>query len=224
MFNRLTSDTAFIRPFPRYEDVFTDNLELHRKHFLPLVSVDMSFVFDDLDFWLHFVTPIEPLLEGNVGDHTDEYFDFYNSVGQVAFKVTDGKYSFNGDFNFFTYESGTIFKVWPQQADAIHQDYRDRLASYEQTRNNFLKYGGIPYSAAQQLESENDYFAPFVGELGGEVPFGNWGDQIPRNRKGNPFQYIGEVTGFSYCDRTADGILLFYDPDEQIALLIFDWS
>lgn len=224
MFEDIDTPTDFVKPFPSYEDVFNDQLALHRKHFLPLVSIDVSVIFADLRGWLHFVTPIEPLIQGNVGDLTGEYCDFYNDCGRVAFRVSHGKYSFSGDFRFFAYESGAIFTTYPQEVEAIHQEYRERVASYEQTRQGFLKYGGVPYSAMSPLESEDDYFAPLVQQLGGDTPFGNWGHEIPRNRSGKAFRFVGCLTGFSYCDRAADRILLFYDPDEQIALLTFDWS
>ena len=42
---------------------------------------------------------------------------------------------------------------------------------------------------------------------------------MPLNRSGKPFRYIGEVQGFSYCDGGIQAIMLFYDPDEQIALV-----
>src|SRR5262249_32956569 len=134
MFENLKEPTPFIKPFPAYEGVFAEPMALHRKHFLPLVSVDTSVIYDDLRVWLHFVTPIEPLLEGNVGDWTADFFDFYNDINQVAFKFSDGKYTFAGDFNFFAYESGAIFKAWPNKEEEIKADYLSRIASYERNR------------------------------------------------------------------------------------------
>jgi hypothetical protein len=92
VFEDLREPTDFMKPFPSYEDVFGEPIALHKKHLLPLLSVDASVVYPDLDFWIHFVTPIEPLLEGNVGDWTGEYEDFYNNVGRIAFRFCDGKY------------------------------------------------------------------------------------------------------------------------------------
>jgi hypothetical protein len=222
VFDGIESVTPFVKPFPAFEDVFGEPMLLHRKHFLPLVSVNAAVVHDDLDFWLHFVTPIEPLLEGNVGDWTGEYHDFYNQVGRVAFQFSDGRYSFTGDPNFFAYESGAIFAGFPNREDEIEQDYRDRIALYEVNRQRFLQYGRIPWNAEAQWKPGSR--GPLVKQLGGDVAFGNWGAEIPRNRSGKPFRFIGEVQGFSYTARAADGILLFYDPDEQIALLVFDWT
>src|SRR5262249_13856306 len=229
-FENIKSAKPFIKPFPAFEDVFGEPMHLHRKHFLPLVSVDASVVYGDLDFWLHFVTPIEPLLELDVGYFTKEYHDFYKKEGQVALRVTDGKYTFTGDFNYFAYESGAIFKAFPNQEEEIHADYRTRIASYEQSRQGFLKYGRIPWSASSPFDPARGSSGPFscgplVTQLGGEPMLGNWQPAgLPLNHSGKPFRYIGEVQGFSYCDGGIQAIQLFYDPEEQLALFRFDYT
>jgi len=225
VFENIISPTPFIKPFPAFEDVFNEPMHLHRKHFLPLVSVDASVVYRDLDFWLHFVTPIEPLLELDVGYFTKEYHDFYNKQGQVALKVTEGKYTFTGDFNYFAYQSGAIFKAFPNREEDINEDYRIRVASYEENRQRFLQYGRIPWSAYSQFDPTRHRHGPLLTQLGGEPVLGNWqGTGLPVNRTGTPFRYIGEVQGFSYCDGGIQAIQLYYDSDEQIALFRFDYT
>ena len=113
MIEDITAPQPYLKPFPAFADVFDVPLELHRKHFLPLISVDASVVYPDLELWLHFVTPIEPLLEQDVGSFTKDHHDFYNKEGQYAFNVTNGKYAFAGEFAYFAYESGEIFRAFP---------------------------------------------------------------------------------------------------------------
>jgi hypothetical protein len=222
MFQQITAQTSFIKPFPPFEEVFTEPISQHRKHFLPLLSVDASVIDDDLDFWIHFVTPIEPLLEGNVGDWTATHHDFYNAEGQVSLQFVGGKYSFTGDFNFFAYESGAIFEGFPNREEEIHEDYRSRITSYEAASSFFQQYGRIPWCAEPPLDPTRRS-GPLMSQFGGKMAFTNFGE-LPRNRSGKLFRYIGEIQGFSYCHRSADAILLFYDPDERIALLRFDWT
>jgi|688.fasta_scaffold110937_1 hypothetical protein len=226
MIENIMTPAPFIRPFPAFEDVFGEPASLHRKHFLPLVSVDISLAHPDLTGWLPIVMPVEPLLEGNVGDWTSEYFDFYNKVGQIAFHVSEGRYTFSGDFRFFAYESGAIFRIFSGRDDEIHADYSRRISSYERNRVGFLQHGRIPWSEYSVLDPGTDEeCGPLVSQLGGEPTRGNLGAPWPpSNRQGKPLRFIAEVQGFSYCDGGTQAVLLFYDPEEQIALFRFDWT
>ncbi|CCF12387.1 putative uncharacterized protein [Brevibacillus laterosporus GI-9] len=38
---------AFFKVFPAYEDVFYDEIEQHRKHFLPICSIHLQCVFPE---------------------------------------------------------------------------------------------------------------------------------------------------------------------------------
>ncbi|QIC04125.1 hypothetical protein GOP56_20860 [Brevibacillus sp. 7WMA2] len=38
---------AFFKAFPAYEDVFYDEIEQHRKHFLPICSINLQCVFPE---------------------------------------------------------------------------------------------------------------------------------------------------------------------------------
>jgi hypothetical protein len=220
---RITAPEPYLKPFPAFEDVFAEPLTLHRKHFLPLISVDASVVYPELDFWLHFVTPIEPLLELDVGYFTEEHHDFYNIQGQFAFNVANGKYAFAGDFRYLAYESGAIFRAFPGKDDEIHADYQSRISSYEESRRGFQQHGRLPWCADSPYDPARGSCGPLVSQLGGDPVLGNW-PAVPVNRSGKPFRYIGEVQGFSYCAGGIQAILLFYDPDERIALFRTDYT
>jgi hypothetical protein len=226
MLRNIMTATPFIKPFPPFEEVFGEPMALHRKHFLPLISVDTSAVFKDLSLWLHFVTPIEPLLELDIGYFTKEHHDFYNQQGQFAFSLRGGKYSFTGDPNYFAYESGAIFKAFPDKEQEIHKDYRVRISSYESNRSGYEKYGRIPWSSYPPLDPGTiNCSGPLITQLGGEPELGNWEDVgMPLNHSGKAFRYIGEVQGFSYCEGGIQALLLFYDPEEQTALFRTDYT
>ena len=48
IYKNIEEANPFVKPYPTYEDVFADKMQLHEKHFLPLVSVDASVIDDDL--------------------------------------------------------------------------------------------------------------------------------------------------------------------------------
>jgi hypothetical protein len=166
MMENITAAQAYLKPFPAFEDVFAEPLTLHRKHFLPLISVDASVVYPDLDLWLHFVTPIEPLLELDVGYFTQGYHDFYNRDGQFAFAVTNGRYAFAGDFRYFAYESGEIFRAFPNKDLEIHADYQRRISSYEETRRGFQKHGRLPWCADSPHDPSRGFAGPLADRAG----------------------------------------------------------
>lgn len=96
----------FIRPFPNPEDVFSEEVARHAKHFLPICSLNLQFIRpDEKEFWIHFVQPTE-ICAGCVGEHTSEFHDRYNFEDSICFDVDEnGKYRFNGDWRFFILEN-----------------------------------------------------------------------------------------------------------------------
>ncbi|EJS67825.1 hypothetical protein CON38_12065 [Bacillus cereus] len=65
----------FIKPFPAYEEVFYDNLELHKKHFLPICPINLQCIEPEWDEWLHIVSAKE-IHEDCVNE--EEIFDYTN--------------------------------------------------------------------------------------------------------------------------------------------------
>lgn len=61
-----------IKPFPEYEDIFYDDLEQHKKHFLPICSINLQCIEPELDEWLHIVSAKE-IHDGCVGDFTKPF-------------------------------------------------------------------------------------------------------------------------------------------------------
>lgn len=96
----------FIRPFPSPEEVFSEEIERHAKHFLPICSLNLQFIRPDSEeFWIHFVQPAE-IHSGCVGEHTSAFHDRYNFEDSICFDVDEnGKYRFNGDWHFLFWKT-----------------------------------------------------------------------------------------------------------------------
>jgi hypothetical protein len=92
--------THLIRPFPSYEEVFYDDLENHRKHFLPICSINLQCIYPDQDEWLHIVS-VKEIHEGCVGENTQQFHTSFTKEDMVGFNVIDGKYKFEADWNYF---------------------------------------------------------------------------------------------------------------------------
>ena len=94
------SDPGTLNFFPGAKDVFHENLEMHSKYFLPLLSFDASKVDPSLDHPLHFVMPTESFNDC-VGELSIEFHTEYCMCNWIGFDVRDGKYSFQADERFF---------------------------------------------------------------------------------------------------------------------------
>jgi hypothetical protein len=198
---------SLVRPYPKPSDVFGEPLEMHAKHFLPSISVHSSLLWDDVDSWLHFVAPVEPLMEGYIGEFTRPYHDFYNKEGQVSLSLIDGRYMFQGDWNYFAYESGVIPTKLPYTEEQVRDDYQQRFLNYDGGLQEFQK--------TKRCEG--------IKQLGGEPVEGNLGSSVKnvRNQNGNPFRFVGEVGG--RFAGNADGLLMFFDPEESVVVLMSDF-
>lgn len=225
MLKDVKSPDDLLRSFPEYEDIFSNPSPMNEKHFLPLVSVNAGAIYDDLDTWLHFVSPLEPLFDGGgLGELTHKFHDFYNQDSQIAFRVAKGKYTFSGNMNYFAYESGDIFRQFPGREKEIHEDYQRRRAAYDSARKKLRKKKSS-YRPGMDLSDPETIrkIWPFVVQLGGEPTSSNWGSDVPTNQTGIPFRLIAEIYGYQYCNGLAILIQLYYDPAERIALLRYDW-
>ena len=76
----------FIKPFPSYEEVFYDNLEQHKKHFLPICSINLQCINPKWDEWLHIVSAKE-IHEGCVGDFTQPFHTSFTKEDTLGFDV-----------------------------------------------------------------------------------------------------------------------------------------
>lgn len=89
--------SEYFRPYPAYEDVFYDDIENHKKHFLPICSVNLKFLFPEHDEWVHFISAKEQ----NLGLANSDYFTRYTQGAMYSFDIINGKYKFEADWRYF---------------------------------------------------------------------------------------------------------------------------
>jgi hypothetical protein len=88
-------------------------------------------------------------------------------------------------------------------------DYQRRFSSYDEVQNEFVESNRVPG----------------LIQFGGEPALGNYASfDFVRNKNGTPFRFIGEVHGYTFAEGGVQVVLLFFDPEERVARLLFDWS
>lgn len=159
----------YIRVFPSYESVFEGDLERCRRHLLPLVSVNLKWLNEEEDEWVHFVSAKE-IYEGSVGQSTADYHTNYTREDTLGFDVTaDGKYRFEADWNYFLLER----KPDPE----LEQAYADNGADYAARKLFFEKHGHLyPYASFfdDGAVSEEDLYKDFINKK-----TSGWGTDLP---------------------------------------------
>lgn len=131
-----------IKIFPEYADVFYDDLENHRKYFLPLCSVNLKFISPEKDQWLHIVS-VKEIYDGRVGEHTTAFHTAFTKCDMLGFDVIDGKYKFDAGWEYFTVST----QISPEQYggeygdDEIQYNFND--AMYQLKKSYYRKYGEL---------------------------------------------------------------------------------
>lgn len=224
--------------FPAPEDVFSSKVEKHRDFLLPLASYDLSKINNKWSGIIHFIQPIEPY-DGVIGENTNQFHTYYCRENWIAYKVINGKYELETQFQFFQREyvkNNPNFKETFQGVTSyLNSLENDIKEHYKRTNENYHEMKDSYFN------KENDYsFFTEYSSLGGEPNFGNWSactdfplkttskdDEnhfiYPLNKNGDVFHYVGYLEagefGAGSCAQ-----LLFYDPVEKIALSTFDWT
>ncbi len=241
----------FIRPFPCYEEVFYDQIEQHRKHFLPICSVNLQCVHPRWDEWLHFVS-VKEIYEGCVGELTSPFHSKFTKEDMIGFDVVEGKYKFEADWKFFEIEQ--------EQSEMLQEAYLDNDVDYNIRKEYFQRNKKIyPYSsfgkkftAVEVLEDEFTKkqdsgwglsYPPvngilddlrFLTEKGQELledcnhenevfEYTNLFN-VPRDETGQPFTYIGFATGYYFQAFGADRIYLFFNKELRKAVICFEYT
>src|SRR5688572_28978586 len=86
--------------FPDPIEVFAEEVELHSQYLLPLATVDLSLIDDNLAGKVHFISPIEPFDE-LVGDGAEAFFTYLTRSNYIGYRYIGDKCVFDGDFQFF---------------------------------------------------------------------------------------------------------------------------
>lgn len=226
-----------LTPFPK--DVFVPEQQWLYNDLLPLLSIDLGILQDDLRGTIvHMLNPVEPY-DGCMGDETTDYHNQFTGANWLAFELTpDNQYRFLGNQSYFL--SAPIHAEYIKD----HSDYIEHVKSmhdsYTQSKLNHEKYGKLVSIYDGEI-NEQDY----LERLGGEFLYANWchetppsafkmthddsteklvNDGISISYQGNEFMYVAEVAGYNWCEAGADAILLFYEPQSRIVLFTYDWT
>ena len=241
----------FIKPFPSYEEVFYDQLEQHKKHFLPICSINLKCIDPEWDEWLHIVSAKE-IHEGCVGELTQQFHTNFSKEDMLGFDVIDGKYKFEADWRYFDIEqepSDQLEEAYVQN----EKDYEIRKEYYERNQKIYpYSSFGKELSSVEELEQEFakkqasgwglDY--PKVNGLLDDIRFMTKEGRVlledcdheeeafdytnllyvPKDEDGHPFTYIGFATGYYFQAYGADRIYLFYNKDLKKAIICFEYT
>jgi len=131
-----------IKIFPQYEDVFYDDIENHRKYFLPLCSINLNFFSKEKDQWLHFVS-VKEIYDGRIGENTTAFHTDYTKCDMLGFDIIDGKYKFDAQWEYFTVST----EILPEN---YHLEYTDEEiqfnfndAMYQLKKSYYKKFGQL---------------------------------------------------------------------------------
>lgn len=218
----MTHPEPFMHPFPEPEIVFAGDVELHRKHFLPLISIDASAIDPSWKGLLHVVS-VKETYDGAVGEHCSEFHTDLCKYNQVAFRVgPDGRYTFLADFRYFIVERGhkagtSDYSTSQEFADEFAEHYDRMEKSFQETKSHFQKTGVLNPNHDRQPERTCTWL-----RLGSEASLVN--ARAPGEIGGRAFRFVAQTTGYSYCESGADTVALFYDPIDGIAVVVFDFT
>ncbi|MFN0254140.1 enolase [Pedobacter ureilyticus] len=223
-----------LTPFP--EDIFVTEQPWLSNYLLPLISVDLGLLRNDLaGTVVHVLNPTEPA-EGIIGEQTTNFHNEFCAENWIALELTpDNKYRFLGNENYFL--SAPIHK------DDVDEDFTEHIKTIHE---NYQKVKSKYQLKKQLLPWQDDNPQYFLDRLSGEMWYGNWtntspippafemnideegddlsNDGISISYKGNEFIYVAEVSGYNYCGSGADSILMFYEPINRIVLFTYDWT
>ena len=133
---------TFVRLFPDYEDVFFDEIEKHRTYFLPLCSFNLQLIDPRLDQWLHIVS-VKEIYDGCIGQNTTPYHRHFTQLDSIGFDIIDGKYKFEGDWNFFSQHHLIEANEYDQDFTAEEIEFAMNDAMYALKKAYYQKQGTL---------------------------------------------------------------------------------
>lgn len=208
----------FMHPFPDAKEVFSDNLELHQKHFLPLITIDASAINPAWPERLHVVS-VKETYDGGVGEHCSAFHNDFCTDNVVSFRVDEnGRYSFLADFRFFIVECDpypdTTCSI---SAEEFVEHYKTTEDSFAETKASYRKTGFLNPNPKDQPDRKDVWL-----QMENDAPFGR--EILPISLDGRELHFVAEATGWSYCESGPDSVFLYYDPVDRIVVTTFGYS
>ena len=231
-----------LQAFPKAEDIFVEEQQWLKNHFLPLMRIDLAEINPD---WagqkVYMICPFEPY-DGYIGNNTTEYHNEYTAPNWLAFRLTDdNKFEFLGKEGYFW---RTAIHQWDFDSE-MEKEFQKMQQFYEKYKANFDKYGALVNlqnpERKGKLNKKN-----YLERLGGEIEYGNWSSSIERKEypkafemkiqygkddeevvfdisyQGNPFYLVAETGAYDWVG-SGGYIIMLYEPVSRIVLFTFDY-
>ena len=218
MLKSIIETTRHIYPFPDASEVFSADISRHRKHLLPLLSIDASLVNGAWSGRLHMVSPKESF-DGMVGEHCPEFHTELCTNDLLAFKVDDdGRYAFMTDFQYFLTERGVKDNSPAYLAgllEEVSEYYENVEVEFKKTRENFKNSGYLNPNSSRQSDRKDAWLM-----IGDEPSFYN--NAAPVLKNGKKLYFVCQTNGFSYYSGGPSSLKLYFEPTEKIAVVQLD--
>lgn len=209
---------AHLHPFPRAEDVFSRDVDLHRKHLIPLVSIDASFIDPTWSGKLHVVSPKESY-DGMVGEYCSEFHTETCKSDVLGFRVSaDGKYEFLADFRYFLVERGAKAdspRYLSGLLDDIIEHYDNVESEFAKTRAHFKATGYLNPNPEKQPDRK-DAWISITND------FRSYNAEQLKTLAGNALRSVARTTGYSYYSSGPSRLNLYFEPVSRIAIVQLD--
>ena len=207
-----------LHPFPDAEDVFSRDVDLHRKHLIPLISIDASFVDPSWSGRLHMVAPKEAY-DGMVGEYCREFHSETCTDDVLGFRVSkDGKYEFLADFRYFLVERGIKSDspgFLPGLLDGIVEHYENVEKEFSKTRAHFKSTGHLNPNPDRQPDRKDAWIAI-------SKEFTPCNAEKLNHLAGNQLRLVARATGYSYYWGAPSRLHLYFEPVSRIAIIQLD--
>lgn len=236
--------TSYYRPFPDPADVFLNRIDEHSEYLLPVGTLSLHHLSPDWSGDIHFIIPIEPVPGyGYACQMSTPWHNYLCRPNWLGYSLQNSKAELAGDFRLF---HKAFYAENPPTDDNGQSELSELPRHYAAARQQFAT-AAAHFRDHGRLGSE-DFPEPLVSELGGKSFDGNWSNMrdfpisrypdqyedcgkthecdrvLPQTQDGRDFAYIGQVEMWNYIGDSNGVLILFYDPQEQIALSVIDWS
>ncbi|MGU3374807.1 hypothetical protein [Chryseobacterium sp. M5A1_1a] len=134
--------SKLIKLFPAYEDVFYDDLENHKKYFLPICSFNLQLIDASKNEWLHIVS-VKEIYDGCVGENREDYHTQFTQSDMLGFDIIDGKYKFDADWNYFQTSTEITPERYAEKFSELEIEYNMNEAMYQLKKAFFNKHGKL---------------------------------------------------------------------------------
>ncbi|MGE8555414.1 MAG: hypothetical protein ACN6OB_15955 [Chryseobacterium jejuense] len=134
--------SELIKLFPAYEDVFYDDLENHKKYFLPICSFNLQLLDPSKDEWLHMVS-VKEIYDGCVGQEREEYHTEFTKSDMLGFDIIDGKYKFDSDWKYFQAFNEIKPEQYGEEFSELEIESNMNEAMYQLKKAYYNKHGKL---------------------------------------------------------------------------------